>query len=275
MTKFLSDLRIGGRLPVLGILAFSGCSVNAVASLLLEHAAHPTAALWLAAALIEVMTAWLVYQVVEQARKVTRSNISRQDRRFYGLVLAAFAVLVVPSLSLSVWANALEFGSLALGFVFPVLTVGCAVGVALPVTVARHEKALEAARAEVKRKRAETRAERDRKGAEARQQRAEAEAEAARKEAEALRQRLEADRQRLEGTLESLGSAAETLRRYLETPRATQAEMAATLGTSERTIRNHLGRLEDLGIVKRNGQGVELLVSLPESWASGNGNGRH
>src|SRR5512139_192805 len=141
MAKWLDVLsRVGGRLPAAGIVAFSGCSVNALAGLLLERASHPTPMLWFAAALVELTTAWLVYQVVEQVRKVTKSNISKQDRRFYVLVLAAFALLAAPSLSLSVWANALEFGNLALGFVFPLLSVGCAVGLALPDAVTRHEK---------------------------------------------------------------------------------------------------------------------------------------
>ncbi|MGD8475367.1 MAG: hypothetical protein PVH59_14715 [Anaerolineae bacterium] len=184
----ITELRIGAKLPVVGIVAFSGCSVNALANLLMRRAAHPTLILWFAAGLVELVMDWLVYQVVEQTRKVTRSNISKQDRRFYRLVLIAFVLLTVPSLGLSVWANALEFGSVALGFVFPFLSVGCAVGMALPDTVARFEAARQVERAEARaernRKRATAEAEADRK-------RAEAEAEKARQEAATLRQRLE------------------------------------------------------------------------------------
>jgi len=257
--KMKPKFGIGAKLPLLGILAFSGCSVNALANLLLARAAHPTPWLWGAAALVELTTAWLVYQVVEQARMVTRSRISKQDRRFYGLMLGAFAVLTVPSLALSVWANALEFGSPALGLVFPMLSVGAAVGAALPATVSRHEKG-----------KAEAKAEADRKRAEADRQRAERQAETIRQQLEAERKLAERDRQRAVAALENLGNMAETLKLYLERPKATQSEAAATLGMSERTIRNHLGRLEDMGIVKRNGRGVELLVDLPVTWSGGN-----
>ena len=261
MREILQNLRITERLPVLGILAFSACSVNSLANLLMGRARHPTPILWFAAALVELITAWLTYQLVETTRKVTKSNISKQDRRFYSLVLAAFAVLALPSLGLSVWANVLEFGHLALGLVFPLLSVGCAIGAALPDTVSRFETRAETERQDKAKARKE--AEKKRKEAEAR-------AETERKALERERQRAETERQELGNLLERAGNAAETLRKYAETPEATQAEMAGVLGTSERTVRNHLARLEGLGIVKRNGNGIEVLVELPESWG-GNG----
>lgn len=261
MRDIFEYLRAKLSLPVVGIVAFSGCSVNSLAHLLMGRAQHPTPVLWLAAALVELVTAWLVIQSVETARKVTRSNISRQDKRFYSMVLAAFTLLAVPSLGLSVWANILEFNSVALGFVFPLLSVACAIGAALPDTVARFETRAATERQEKAKARQQT----------ARQRRqAEAKAEAERKALEAERQQAETERKELGSLLEMAGNAAETLRKFTEAPGATQAEIAATLGKSERTVRHHLSRLESLGIVKRNGGGIELLVDLPEGW-DGNG----
>jgi len=126
--------------PVLGILAFSAASINSVANLFLERAVHPTPVLWYSAALVEMCTAWLVYQVVDVGRKLTRSRISKEDRRFYSGMFVGFLLLTLPSLILSVAANTLEFGVLGLGVIFPVLSVACAVGLALPATVEKYEK---------------------------------------------------------------------------------------------------------------------------------------
>lgn len=248
--------RINLPLPVLGIVAFSVCSINSVANLFLVRAQHPTEALWLAAGLVELTTAWLVYQIVAQARKVTRSRISKQDRRFYGGILVTFVLLAVPSFGLSVVANATEFDNWGLGAIFPLLSVACAVGAALPDTVVRFEIAREKERQEAEARRKER--ELERKEAEIEQQQAEM-------AAERERQRQETARKALEMTLATLGSEAETLRQYTGNPAATQAQVAETLGASERTVRNHLNRLESLGLVKRNGQGVEVLVNLSDN----------
>lgn len=242
------------RLPVVGIVAFSACSVNSVAQLLFDQAQHDTPILWGAAALVELTTAWLVYQVVELGHQVTRSNISKQDRRFYGGMLLVFLALAGPSLGLAVWANAIEFNSVALGFVFPLLSAVCAVGAALPETTARFERAKATARQEAEAKRKERALER---------QRAEMEAATERKQVEAARQLAEMERQRLGNTLATLGSEAETLRHYAGNATATQSEAASATGASERTIRNHLARLERLGLIERNGQGVKVLVDMP------------
>lgn len=241
LTELKSQLT--ARLPVLGILAFSLCSVNSVAHLFINHAQNPTKLLWFAAGLVEVVTAWIVHQVVDNGRKVTKSNISKQDRRFYGSVLVAFVVLAIPSLSLSVWANTIEFGDWRLGIQFPLLSVACAVGSAVPSAVAKFEKAKEKARQEAERKRRET-------------EKAKLEAAAT---TELDRKRQELERQQLA----ALGKEAETLRHFAGNPAATQAETAEALGVSERTVRNHLGRLEALGLVDRSNGGVKVLVDLP------------
>jgi hypothetical protein len=232
------------RLPIIGIVAFSLCSVNSVANLFLDRAHHPTLALWAPAALVELVTAWLVYQVVETTRKVTKSRISKQDRRFYGGVLLAFLILVIPSLGLSVTANTGEFGSLFLGLQFPLLSVACAIGAALPDVVARREQSGAKEKAEAGRRKAE----RDRERAEAGRRKAEKE----QREAE------------IQQTLDSLGATArQILGRLMAEPTQSQADVAQALGVKRQSVAHHFRRLESLGLVERNGGGVEILVDLP------------
>ncbi len=140
--------------PILGIIAFSGCSVHALAYLLFAAAKHDTPWFWGAAVLVELMTAWLVWSIVEIARRVTKSNISKQDRRFYSIVLIAFVILAIPSLSVSVTANIIEFdNNVLLGLLFPSLSIACAVGASLPETVKRYERKKEQDAKEKERKR--------------------------------------------------------------------------------------------------------------------------
>jgi biotin operon repressor len=214
------------RLPVVGILAFSLCSVNSVAHLFMTNAKNPTELLWFAAGLVEVVTAWIVHQVVDNGRKVTKSNISKQDRRFYGSVLAAFAVLAIPSLSLSIAANTLEFGDWRLGIQFPLLSVACAVGSAVPSAVARFEKGKRQA------KESREQSERERK-------------------------------QAMRNILSTLGKAGETLLLFASNPALSQASAAQELAISRQAVGQHLSKLETLGLVDRSNGGVKVLVKLP------------
>ena len=126
-------------LPVAGIVAFSGCSVNALAHWLLSWSLNPTPWYWLAAILVEGCTAWLVWAIVDTLRTFTKSRISKQDKRFHGIVLLAFMALAIPSVTASVVANFVEFrGNPLLACLFPVLTIACAVGAGLPNVVRRH-----------------------------------------------------------------------------------------------------------------------------------------
>jgi hypothetical protein len=127
-------------LPVGGIVAFSLCSMTSIYHLLAGQARNPSPVLWLPSVLIELVTAWAVTQVVEQGRRVTRSNITKQDRRFYAGVLAAFITVALPLLATSVWANAVEFQSVALGALFPIGSIGCAIGAALPEVTERYRQ---------------------------------------------------------------------------------------------------------------------------------------
>ena len=143
-------------LPILGIIAFSGCSVYALAYLLFAAAKHDTPWFWGAAVLVELTTAWLVWSIVEITRRVIKSNISKQDRRFYSIILIAFVILAIPSLSVSVTANIIEFdNNILLGLLFPSLSIACAIGAGLPETVRRYEKKKRQDAAEKERKRLE------------------------------------------------------------------------------------------------------------------------
>ena len=222
-------------LPIAGIVAFSLCSVNSVAHLFLDAARYPTATLWLSAALVELVTAWLVFQAVQTARQVTKSRISKQDRRFYGGALITFLVLSVPSLGLSVAANTREFGSLLLGVQFPLLSVGCAVGAAVPDAVARFEQARASERQEAAKERKER----------------------------AREKQVDANQaQEVSKLLPMRGKIRQTLRQYAIDPMQTQSSVAQKIGLSRQAVGEHLTRLEGLGLIRRNGRGIEVLVEL-------------
>lgn len=210
-------------LPTLGIFAFSLCSTWSLYHLFRGNALHPTPLYWLPSVLIELVTAWLVYQVVDLARKLTVSNTSKQDKRFYTVVLVLCAALVIPTLLTSVWANAREFGgNLALGIIMPVCAIACAVGMALPQATARYEQA-----------RANERQERARE----------------RRQAQVRRKQAQTDRQ----SIAKLGSAGATLELYQANPDITQSQAAQMLGVSRQTVSNHLAKLRQMGLISRNG----------------------
>jgi DNA-binding transcriptional ArsR family regulator len=224
-------------LPIGGIVAFSLCSVTSIYHLLVGQARNPSPVLWLPSVLIELVTAWAVTQVVEQGRRVTRSNISKQDRRFYAGVLAAFISVALPLLATSVWANAVEFQSVALGALFPIGSIGCAIGAALPEVTERYRQTREAERdAKVSKRHAKAR---------------QAEAKA--------RQRQAKDAQRQRQTLAKLGKSAPVFELYCASPMLTQAKAAEELGISRQAVGYHLSKLEEGGVIRRNGEGVEVL----------------
>ena len=60
--------------------------------------------------------------------------------------------------------------------------------------------------------------------------------------------------------LGTLGQEVGTLRALQENPRATQRQLAAAIGKSRTTVRNHLGTLEEKGAIRRDGDGsIEVL----------------
>jgi hypothetical protein len=133
--------RILEGLPIAGIIAFSGCSVNALAHWMLDWSRSKTPWYWVAALLVEGCTAWLVWSIVDTARTLTKSRISKQDKRFYKIILLLFVALAIPSISASVVANYVEFqGNPLLSVLFPVLTVASAVGAGLPDVVKRYKE---------------------------------------------------------------------------------------------------------------------------------------
>jgi len=238
-------------LPVVGILAFSLCSVNSIYHLLAGSALNPSPVLYFPAVLVELVTAWAVYQVVETMRKLTKSRISKQDRRFHLGILAAFVAVSLPLVGTSVWANYIEFGgSVALGALFPVASIGCAIGAALPQIAVKYEKGKETlAKAQAD--------ERKRKAKEKARKVAESERQAQASQAQADESRAQSERK----LLASLGKAGATLEQYIGNPRATQESVAQELGITRQAVGQHLRKLEQAGVIERsNGAGVELVT---------------
>jgi len=236
------------KLPIAGIIAFSLCSVTSIYYLLAGHARHPSPVLWLPAVLVELVTAWAVWQIVEQARLVSRSK-RNQDRRFHSGILAAFVVVALPLLTLSVWANTTEFQNLLLGFMFPVASIGCAIGAALPETVETYAKRNQAL--------AQTQAnERKRKQKEKECKSEESARRARERQAQLEESKGQAERQ----LVASLGKAGETLQEYLANPTQSQASVAQALGITRQAVGQHLSKLEKAGVIKRNGQGIEAVI---------------
>lgn len=228
-------------LPIAGILAFSGCSVSALAHLFFSRAVRGTWLFWAAALLVELCTAWLIWSVVETARKVTKSNISRQDKRFYSTILVTFLILAIPPLAVSVIANTIEFGGdVLLGSLFPTLSIACAVGAGLPETIKKHES--------------QRQVEASQKQAERKQRQAERK-KVARAEQEEARKRQERGK-----LLASLGNAEATFVKLCQDPTQSQASIAQDLSISRQAVGQHLNKLEELGAIERgNGQGVVIL----------------
>lgn len=141
--------------------------------------------------------------------------------------------------------------------VFPVMSLAGAIVLAVRADHKRRLDAIAGEEAERKAKRQERRL--DRKEQEIETAIVAMQAEADQKAAAIEQQLTEARRKAQETLLESLGIAKEVYRQYAETPTATQAEVAETLGITERTVRNHLHRLEGAGLIRRNGGGVEIL----------------
>ena len=238
-------------LPVAGILAFSLCSVNSIFNLLASHASHATDMFWVAAFLVELTTAWLVGQSVDAFRKVTRSNISKQDRKFYGWLLVLFIVLTIPSLALSVWANCIEFGgSIALGLAFPGLSVGCALGAALPGASAKYEQG---------------KARQAQDTAKASKERAEQKARASKQQAEQAQRAADERKQQAElaqAVAELTPVARQVLAELAQDGRKSQASIAQNLDVKRQAVGYHIGRLTESGMLKKNGAGYKVLVEV-------------
>ena len=242
----LEELNIKERLPLAGVVTFAMGSVHSLRQMFGAWAQHDNPWLfWPLAAAIELTTAIIVWQLVETLRVVTRSNQTKENRRFYGILAGILGVLALPSLATSVIANYVEFsGNYGLALLCPVMAVACAVMVAIPEAENRFQEMKEADR---------KRAEAKRKEREAKRQRQEMKAETER-QAEEIRRQL----------FDSLGSAGQTLELYRANPKATQAEIAGLAQCSERTVRNHINALTTAGLMRpNNGQGYEVLVGLP------------
>lgn len=129
-------------LPTIGIFSFALASTWALFQYFNSHALHPTPLYWIPAALVEVVTAWLTKHAIEAFYQITRSNITKQDRRFFWIVGVLTTILSVPTLAASVLANLYEFnGQVWLALLFPTAVVGCAIGAQIPRSVVRYQSA--------------------------------------------------------------------------------------------------------------------------------------
>lgn len=146
-------------IPLAGVFAFAIASVWSLYQMFNNHALHPTWLYWIPAALVEVVTAWLVYQVVESVRQITRTHISNQDRKFNKVLAIICIALALPTLIVSGAANFYEFrGSYLLAPIFPISCVACAVATAIPhIKVRNIDARLEQEREAVRREREKTR----------------------------------------------------------------------------------------------------------------------
>lgn len=225
----LNQLNFKRILPLAGIVAFSLCSCYSLYQLFNGMAKHPTWLFAIPAILTEVVTAWVVYQSVEQIRRITLSHSLKQDRRFYAIILALFVTVAIPTLAASVWANTLEFGSVLLGLLFPMASIGCAIGVALPDVIEQHRR----------RKQAD---------------------EEARKQAIGQRKQERKSRQEVAALLATMGNEGATLRQLAVNPRQSLSTIAQSLSISRQAVSKHVSHLEQLGAIRRNGSGTITVL---------------
>lgn len=239
----LDNLNLRRNLPIIGIIAFSLCSVWSLYQLLIAYAQHDTQLFWFPSVLIELITAWAIYQIVEQARKLMQSRISKQDRRFYALILFIFLIVAIPTLTASVIANTIEFnGNLLLGCLFPIGCIGCAVGLALPAVTSRYEsqRQQEAKERQAERKKREM----ERKVV-------------ARREQERRKQE-----QVIRNQLSRMGKAAETFWQLVDNPLQSHATIAQSLEISRQAVGQHISKLKRAGAIRSNGEGYTILWEI-------------
>jgi DNA-binding transcriptional ArsR family regulator len=225
------------RLPIVGIIAFSLASTWNLFYLFTTHAAHPGLIFWAPAVMVELVTAGLVYYAVDLVRKTLLSNISIQDRRFYRVMLVTNLVLVIPSLGLSVWANTSEFGTVALGAMFPLMAVACAVFLGIPDAMNKRRDAQEKEKKDTQRKQAESR----------------------RKAEQAAEKEIARARQARERQIHSMGKAAQVYYKLEQEPGKTISSIAQDFGVSPQAISQHVTKLERAGLVERNGDGIKVV----------------
>lgn len=129
--------KVASVLPLMGVAAFSLASTWALYKWFTGSARHPSILYLIPATLVEMVSAWLVWQAVEAARlsllSVGRGGTTKQDRRFNIMLLVLCFLLSIPTLTASIAANYYEFqGQIWLAVLFPVACIACAVAGAIP-----------------------------------------------------------------------------------------------------------------------------------------------
>ena len=125
------------KLWFLGILIFALSSVYAITRLLMVQAKHPHWIYCLPATFVEIVTAITIWQIIEMFYRWSRSNQTKQDKRFYGTIVVMLAILVTPSVITSIIANYWEFRGFVpyaervfpvlLGLLCPLMAIICAI----------------------------------------------------------------------------------------------------------------------------------------------------
>jgi len=251
------------RAPLFGVFAFSACSVHALAHMLLKYARHDTPLFWGASAMIELATAWLATRIVEQVREATRSvggryGTTKQNRRFAIFALIVYSSLAAPSFATSVVANYMEFSDNGLlAFLFPVLTIACAVGAAMPGIISARKQKEKAEEEQSKRDDAAQKAEEEQSRAAKAAQKAIQEAEESAKKREKTAQ-----------TLEDLGRTTDFLRQLVADPAQSRADLAQTLDVAPQTVSYHLQKAEEAGLIDRSNGEVKFADGVVELLAA-------
>jgi NADH:ubiquinone oxidoreductase subunit 5 (subunit L)/multisubunit Na+/H+ antiporter MnhA subunit len=141
-----------GKLAFLGILIFALSSVYAITRLLMVQAKHPHWIYFLPATFVEVVTAITIWQAVEMFYRWSRSNQTKQNKRFYGAIAMMLVILVTPSVITSIIANYWEFRGFVpyaeqvfpvlLGLLCPLMAIICAVLGGISKAVQKREASL-------------------------------------------------------------------------------------------------------------------------------------
>jgi NADH:ubiquinone oxidoreductase subunit 5 (subunit L)/multisubunit Na+/H+ antiporter MnhA subunit len=140
------------KLAFSGILIFALSSVYAISQLLIVQAKHPHWIYYLPATFVEIVTAITIWQTVEMFYKWSRSNQTKQDKRFYGTIAVILVILVMPSVITSIIANYWEFRGFVpyaeqvfpvlLGLLCPLMAIICAVLGGISKAVQKREASL-------------------------------------------------------------------------------------------------------------------------------------
>lgn len=220
-------------IPLTGIFAFALASVWSLYQMFYNNALHPTWLYMIPACLVELVTAWLVYQAVGSVRVTTDTKALKRDKAFHRKVMVWCILLALPTLYVSGAANYYEFQEhFGLALLFPASSVACAVALAIP-----HAKQRQA----------------DERLAEERDKHA--------KELEKLRAESAKEPQVIVKTLTLDERRAQLVDIWSQDGDKPFTEIAPMFGVSRQTIGNDFKALRKAGKVRRNGRKEVVVIA--------------